>query len=357
MFANVQALRACAAMLVVFEHLGKSNGIEAHYFVSQTPLLAAFGEAGRFGIDLFFSISGFIMICTTWNSFGHAGASRKFLLRRCIRIYPAYWLVLVPLTIVFFLAPERLTQFHAVRTDLVASFLLLPQAGQPLLAVAWTLVYEMFFYLIFSTLLAFDRRFLPWAIVAWFIVEIALCVGLKYQTNAYLAFLGNPYAIDFIYGIGVGYLHVTGRLKAPYPLVAGLAILCVGLASFGFHFGEMWSSHRVIFFGIPAAGLLALTVTLEVRRGLRAPRWLIALGDASFALYLWHLPVLNALAQVVGKVHPHGALIHIVLVVLMLVFIVTFARAVFAFAERPLTVFINDVLVSRERRRAVASAA
>ena len=351
MFANVQALRACAAMLVVFEHLGKSNGIEAHYFVGQTPLLAAFGEAGRFGVDLFFAISGFIMIYTTWKVFGRTDASWKFLLRRCIRIYPAYWLVLVPLMIVYRLAPERLTQFHAVRTDLVASFLLFPQAGQPLLAVAWTLVYEMFFYLVFTVLLCFGRRHLPWAVSVWLVSEIILSLTLKNQINPYLSFFSNPFAIDFIFGLAVGYLHLTGRLRASFPVVAALGVICTGLAIIGSHSGDMWVGHRVVFFGIPAAALVAAGLGLELSRGVCAPRWFAAVGDTSFALYLWHLPVLSALAQVIGRIHPRGMLAHVVLVTLMLAFMIGFARIIYSFAERPITAFLNNALLSRGRRR------
>jgi exopolysaccharide production protein ExoZ len=56
----------------------------------------------------------------------------------------------------------------------LASILLLPQAGRPLLVVGWTLVHEMYFYLVFSIGMLIPRRGLPWLLSGWVAVTVLL---------------------------------------------------------------------------------------------------------------------------------------------------------------------------------------
>lgn len=63
---NVQALRAVAALLVVLDHV---NTLLVHSDPNAKTLLSSFGYFGGFGVDLFFAISGFIMVTTNWNAF------------------------------------------------------------------------------------------------------------------------------------------------------------------------------------------------------------------------------------------------------------------------------------------------
>ena len=71
-------------------------------------------------------------------------------MRRLKRIYPIYWVVSLLVLAVFLVRPEFVNSHSAHPPDVLASFLLLPQAGLPLLAVGWTLTYEMYFYILFG---------------------------------------------------------------------------------------------------------------------------------------------------------------------------------------------------------------
>jgi exopolysaccharide production protein ExoZ len=77
MIKNIQALRALAVMVVVLGHL-QPLAQQVH------PLLTWVG-LGRAGVDLFFVISGFIMVYTTERE---APSAAQFALRRLIRIVP-----------------------------------------------------------------------------------------------------------------------------------------------------------------------------------------------------------------------------------------------------------------------------
>ena len=72
---TIQALRAVAALAVLIRHAG----------FYEYNFLAA-------GVDLFFVISGFIMVVSCWPEFGKQCAPRRFAVRRLVRIVPLYWL-------------------------------------------------------------------------------------------------------------------------------------------------------------------------------------------------------------------------------------------------------------------------
>jgi peptidoglycan/LPS O-acetylase OafA/YrhL len=126
------------------------------------------------GVDLFFVVSGFIMAVTTQRRASGAQPASAFLLRRVTRIYPCYLLVTGAVLAVFLWRPDLVNSSEDVRPDVLASFLLLPQEGLPLLLVGWTLVYEMLFYAVLAATLLVRRSWLWWVLGVW----VALIVGL-----------------------------------------------------------------------------------------------------------------------------------------------------------------------------------
>src|SRR5512146_2076335 len=98
---SIQILRALAACLVVIGHcLHETAEIAARN--GRLPLRIDLIDWG-IGVDIFFVISGFIMIYTTADLFGQPGAMRTFLTRRIIRIVPLYWLMTAGLILTFLL--------------------------------------------------------------------------------------------------------------------------------------------------------------------------------------------------------------------------------------------------------------
>ena len=81
---TLQVTRGVAANLVVLSHLFT---IEAKYTGGQ--ILPTFSLYGIAGVDIFFVLSGFIMVAVAGKNIGAV----QFLWRRAARIYPAYWLV------------------------------------------------------------------------------------------------------------------------------------------------------------------------------------------------------------------------------------------------------------------------
>lgn len=173
---NVQALRAVAALLVVTVHLVNPN-FEKQYLEGDA-VAGWLSLPGQCGVDLFFVISGVIMTLTTWRLARGASEAKSFLVRRVKRVYPIYWVVTVPLFGLFLVDPD-LVNNQAHPPQPLQSFLILPQAGYPLVTVGWTLVYEMYFYVIFTAALLAPRRVLPWIIAAWATVTVVLAATVS----------------------------------------------------------------------------------------------------------------------------------------------------------------------------------
>src|ERR1700681_4836051 len=121
---NVQALRAIAALMVVVVH---AYAVESTYLPGR-PWTTPFHVLGTYGVDLFFVISGTVMVVTTAGWFGTPGASLRFLTRRATRIYPPYWIVTALVLVAFLLVPGATGVHRSVAPDVLASFLAVPQA-------------------------------------------------------------------------------------------------------------------------------------------------------------------------------------------------------------------------------------
>jgi len=130
--SNIQSLRGLAALLVVLTHLPV---MEIKH--SSDQILPAFFRFGISGVDLFFVISGFIMVYVTWNAPRAPKQSLKFLFARVSRIYPIYWLIAGAVFFAWSFKPD-ITTYNPVQTNIVKSFLLWPDQTLPMLKVAWT---------------------------------------------------------------------------------------------------------------------------------------------------------------------------------------------------------------------------
>jgi len=300
---NVQGLRALAAALVVFVHLSGSDGLLAMSFgVDPFRLMHAIGNAG---VDLFFTISGLIMIVTTSRTKHTPASAGRFLLRRIVRIYPPY----IAVTLVLFAQRELFPTGPIWPGDLLPSLLLLPQVGVPILFVGWTLVYEMYFYLVFTVSLFLPRRLQPFVFAAWAALIVTLaCTIAPTAGNPVLSLIGSPLSLEFLFGALVGWLVLRGQLRLPWAAVitgvAGILATHFLLAGPEVSVTDAW--FRTLGVGVPAALILYGCVGLE-SRGFLLPAAVNRFGDSSYALYLVHAPVLAAIGTVAYRL-PHTAL-------------------------------------------------
>ncbi len=329
---NVQCLRALAALLVVAVHEPR---LEAHQFGASW--IGWLTVPGGTGVDLFFVISGFIMVTTMWNAFGAPGAAGSFLVRRIERIYPIYWLVTTAYLVLHVALPAAVGLAPATPLDVVASYLLVPHGAYPVLVVGWTLQYELAFYLVFTCALCFPRRALPVVLGGWALAALACGAAAAHTPSVALSFLGNPLIFEFLLGAGVGAAAASRRLAAP------LALLLAGVAGAAAVFAYVaplpalpspW--FRALVVAPPMALILAGAVGLELRRGWTGPAWLGRIGDASYSLYLSHGLVLGAVAAVAARLPRGGPPAHAAFVLASYGAVIAVSLGLYRWVERPL---------------------
>jgi exopolysaccharide production protein ExoZ len=288
---GVQALRGVAACGVVACHM---IGFETKYLAGPTmlPGVCRFGMAG---VDLFFVLSGFIVTATSLGKFRHRGEAGQFLTRRFLRIYPMYWIWCVPVLVVFFMRPGIVNSTHG-RPDLLRSFLLIPQQHLPLLLVAWTLVYEVFFYALFSAGLRWLReRDLPWALGGWAAVVIAgHWLLMPVETAPLIDLMFSPLLLEFMMGCTVALcVSRCNKTAAIAALMLGAGGFVLGTFIFAMQGGWFPSDwNRVLVYGTSSAMLIAGVVAWERMQGRSILHPLSGLGDRSYSLYLSHVPVI-----------------------------------------------------------------
>lgn len=309
---------------------------------------------GGSGVDLFFVISGFIMVHTTKAK---PPTPAQFLVARFARIAPIYWLITLATFSAALLAPNLFKSTTADLKQLILSLLFIPfsKAGgfpQPILFVRWTLNLEMFFYAIFAAGLSLR----PYARGAWVAAAVVSVIGLGkliWPVQGVLwDFYCRPLLLEFAMGMAIGLL--TGaieihRVAGHRRLIASIGAFSVALLICA---REIWPNLDSLFTGgIPSVGAVAAAVLLEQGGWRLAPRWSVRLGDASYSLYLTHPYVTELCGKIEARMHLHGApsLILLVVGVSMAAFV---AWIVFRFVETPITRIARSLLAGRNPSQA-----
>jgi len=167
-YFGIQALRFIAAGLVLVTH-------STFYASERLGTGGSVWHQGAVGVSIFFVISGFVMVVSTRKTWGQVNAWKAFILRRIIRIVPMYWTATTVKLICLLVVSSAVLHSKFDLQHIISSYFFVPTVNvegevKPLLAVGWTLYYEMFFYVIFAVAL-YTRKH----------IHSILCGTLLYQ--------------------------------------------------------------------------------------------------------------------------------------------------------------------------------
>lgn len=297
---NIQVLRAVAALGVLFHHSMhalKDNQLSSY---------AWNWSFGAYGVEIFFVISGYIMMMVTSAKEKTPGS---FLTTRLIRILPLYYLltafvIALKLTGLAHFGNDPITPVWAAKSFLFLPFAKADTPSAPILYPGWTLNYEMMFYLLFAASLMVRSEALRIKLI---IGAIAAAFLLPWLWPAPLTrYFGAEVISGFAFGVAlwplVQKLRLHGALAAALIMAGFATMAAIDLN----HLNDTPLMGTAL--SLAAAAIVAGAIFLE-RDGLSIKtRALITLGDASYALYLLHPIVIAVVAHIAVKAHAGPAI-------------------------------------------------
>ena len=284
---SLEVIRGVAALSVVLTHA------EIH--------LPAIQYAGVVGVDVFFVLSGFLML----HTFHKDRAGIKFLIHRIIRIYPIYIIISFPLIVTYFPFindKDKLSfLFHNIT--------LLPGVSnsyERANIASWTLMYELYFYVVFSLVSAFSKnKMIIFSCVS--LLLFSLFIYSRYNYSLGVAgwadltlknIFGNYILLDFMAGMLIGLLYrhiarVSQNIPAVFTISVSLILYlltCINVTSeLPSGFEKTYQSYVMTHSSLPAAIIILLLVMSKVN----SQGWLMSkfcyLGKCSYSIYLCHV--------------------------------------------------------------------
>lgn len=336
-FLLIQMLRGVAALMVVWHHAT---------LMENERLDPARGVwlSGAGGVDIFFVISGFVMVFSSWSLRTAAHPMRTFLQRRIERVVPMYWLVTTVKVIAACLVPSVAARLFNGLWHLVASYLFLPSvngagAVHPVLIVGWTLNYEAAFYVLVAIGLGRRLRLVPYLLAV--LPALGLVGWLMRGTLPTVLSEVNPLLLEFAYGVLLAGALPVLRARRRWPMVVSLLGLIFGFLLFQLTPQEVVRADRPLVWGFAALMIVGAALALEERAGRWVPGWLLAIGNASYSNYLIHTLVLAGLGSLWSRVGMGSHDSWLVGTVLCVVICTLAAQIVYLVVELPITQFFR----------------
>jgi exopolysaccharide production protein ExoZ len=279
-YLYLESFRGIAAILVAAYHF---QGVIAEPQVSNATPFGGFFSFGHSGVAFFFVLSGYIIFMMHGHQLGKREGAQLFFLKRFIRIYPLFMLVMVLVTVKYIFLGE-FTWLYFLK-----SVFLLPQDGFPMLIQSWTLVHEFLFYIIFGISIM-SKRFGWGALSIYTVGSLALVLGLDnkiWLSRSWVALVYSEYNLLFVFGMMTAWLTMSVRI---WP---GKTLFFLGALFFTLM--ALTESSRVlpkplttIVYGLGSALMIWGAIAQERLKRTRWSRFQRFLGNISYPLYLIH---------------------------------------------------------------------
>jgi peptidoglycan/LPS O-acetylase OafA/YrhL len=220
--------------------------------------------------------------------------------------------------------------------------------------VSWSLTNELFFYLLFVLALIIpNKKYSLYLLAAYFVflVVFAVAVPAHADSNQYFQMLIFPMNIEFLLGVSI--VLIVNRIPPTwiYPLlVSGIVLFLAGafLANSEVSVVSSSSNHalnRVLLFGFPAFLIILSVVKLELSSTIKMHNIFLNLGDASYSIYLIHLPIVAAFYKIVPKFNITNGWILTALSILVFIAVCKAGIIIYHTVEKPLIKKLNKLLL------------
>jgi peptidoglycan/LPS O-acetylase OafA/YrhL len=283
-FRSIDALRALAALAVMafhYEAFLRGEPI-AHGEKTSSSSDILYSHLGLMGVELFFVISGFVILLTLDRDQSVA----RFITGRIGRLYPAYFATVIFAGSFLLIVGDTTPGVVAINFTLLQTFL----GVHDLIPPFWTLAYEVWFYVVMSLIVkagllnSIDRPALAWLAFAFALRLLGIELGARLTVLTMLLFGHLFIAGMMIYRITAG--------KADAITFSALA-LCVLYSAFG---RNDWAHISPAQYFIINGIFIAAVWAAASGRNIPTPSWLVSIGVCSYSLYLFHGPIIVMIA-------------------------------------------------------------
>jgi exopolysaccharide production protein ExoZ len=259
---------------------------------------------GTFGVDIFFVISGFIIVWITENN------CDQFFVKRLVRILPMYWLFTFGISSVAYFLPSALRSATFDINHIVASLLFIPYWTEgtgfaPILGLGWTLNFEMAFYLIFYISLLISHKYRA-LISSLFIFSIFYLLNSNEFYNEFspFVFYSNGLWFEFIFGMFVALIfRKYQNFEINFFYFCGVSFLSLsGLVYL--QLNSLSIAPRFAQFGFLSMILVIAFIGFEkgfLRLGNGLKKTILWMGEVSYPLYLIHSYVIGVIHRLLFK--------------------------------------------------------
>ena len=316
---NLQILRAFAAINVAILHLiatASAYGFEPKY-------LSILSGWGNNGVDVFFVLSGFIILHSQLQkkrSFG------DFLRFRIIRIVPIYWFVTIALISCYLIFPStafnsKIPSLEHILQSLFFLSSLNNNVSVPVVGVGWTLEFEMLFYFIFGLSLIFMK----WN-KSYLFIFLCLIILTIVTSNFIL--------IEFLFGMLIAIAFNNYKIQNKHALIVATVGFLLLLLSI--NRSDDIIAFRVAVWGIPSAMIIFGLVYAKQYDN----NFLRYLGDASYSIYLIHAFIISAFYKVITI--SSISINYDLLAIIGLFMSVSCGALMYSYIEKPMTSLIKS---------------
>ncbi len=339
----IQLLRGIAALLVVLLH----TTINANE-IFNSDFLFNFFKFGGAGVDTFFVLSGFVITYTSQKNIGYADKLPSFIKRRCVRIYPTYWIIISLFLLSQILLPAFYrTHFSFSLTNIFSTYLLFPGHGM-VNGVSWTLSYELFFYLLFCFAFIIKNKKNSFGLAISYAAAVILLPlgGYNYNNESpWLSLITSPMNVEFLMGVTVVVLLpcISKKISIPFICLGSIIFLLDGILT-NMHYTLFPNSfNRVVFFGVPSFFIITGLVKYELSHSVKPYKIFLLLGESSYSLYLIHLPLIVASFKVIAKLNMQDKTLLHNIPILIIGIICLISIKFYKFVEKPIIIRLNSL--------------